>query len=56
MSDEAIHNLIEHFSSTSPIGRIVQPADIAPIVEFLLSEKSQVLRNEKIIVDGGTTL
>ena len=56
MSDEAINNLLEHFSSTSPIGRIVQPTDIAPIVEFLLSDKSQVLRNEKIIVDGGTTL
>ncbi len=56
MSDEAINNLLEHFSTTSPIGRIVLPKDIAPIVEFLLSDKSQVLRNEKIIVDGGTTL
>jgi len=56
MTDEAINNLLEHFSSTSPIGRIVQPNDIAPIVEFLLSDKSQVLRNEKIIIDGGTTL
>ncbi|WP_299431223.1 SDR family oxidoreductase [uncultured Maribacter sp.] len=56
MSDEAINNLLEHFSATSPIGRIVQPTDIAPIVEFLLSDKSQVLRNEKIIIDGGTTL
>lgn len=56
MSDEAIDNLLEHFSATSPIGRIVQPTDIAPIVEFLLSDNSRVLRNEKIIVDGGTTL
>ncbi|TRX61460.1 SDR family oxidoreductase [Fulvivirga sp. M361] len=56
MTDEAINNLLEYFSSTSPIGRIIQPTDIAPIVEFLLSNKSRVLRNEKIIVDGGTTL
>ena len=56
MTDEAISNLLEHFSSTSPIGRIVQPTDIAPIVEFLLSDKSKVLRSEKVIVDGGTTL
>ncbi|MGG6232264.1 SDR family oxidoreductase [Tenacibaculum sp. SDUM215027] len=56
MTDEAINNLVEHFSSTSPIGRILVPKDIAPIVEFLLSDKSLVLRNEKIIVDGGTTL
>ncbi|MEM9868983.1 MAG: SDR family oxidoreductase [Bacteroidota bacterium] len=56
MSDEAIANLLAHFSATSPIGRIVQPTDIAPIVGFLLSDDSQILRNEKIIVDGGTTM
>ncbi|AWV97355.1 SDR family oxidoreductase [Arcticibacterium luteifluviistationis] len=56
MTEEAISNLLKHFSSTSPIGRIVKPTDIAPIVEFLLSDKSLVLRNEKIIVDGGSTL
>lgn len=56
MSAEAIENLLEHFSNTSPIGRIVKPADIAPILEFLVSDKSLVLRNEKIVVDGGTTM
>jgi len=56
MTEEAIENLLDHFSKTAPIGRIVQPTDIAPIVSFLLSEHSWVLRNEKIIVDGGTTL
>ncbi|MEM6866553.1 MAG: SDR family oxidoreductase [Bacteroidota bacterium] len=56
MSDAAIANLLAHFSATSPIGRIVQPTDIAPIVGFLLSDDSQILRNEKIIVDGGTTM
>ena len=56
MSDAAVANLLAHFSATSPIGRIVQPTDIAPIVGFLLSDDSQILRNEKIIVDGGTTM
>ena len=56
MSDEAIENLLTHFSETSPIGRIVEPTDIAPIVSFLLSDQSSVLRNEKIVVDGGTAL
>lgn len=56
MSDNAIKKLLEHFSTTSPIGRIVQPRDIAPVVEFLVSDKSLVLRNEKIVVDGGTTM
>ena len=56
MTDDAIKNLLEHFSTTSPIGRIVNPKDIAPILEFLVSDNSLVLRNEKIIVDGGTTM
>jgi NAD(P)-dependent dehydrogenase (short-subunit alcohol dehydrogenase family) len=56
MSEDAIQNLLEHFVKTSPIGRIVQPRDIAPVLEFLVSDKSLVLRNEKIIVDGGTTM
>ena len=56
MSDESIKNMLDHFSATSPIGRIVQPKDIAPVLEFLVSNNSLVLRNEKIIVDGGTTM
>ncbi len=56
MDDNAIDDLLRHFSEISPIGRIVLPTDIAPVLEFLLSKNSLVLRNEKIIVDGGTTL
>lgn len=56
MSEEAIKNMLDHFSNSSPIGRIVNPKDIAPVLEFLVSDKSLVLRNEKIIVDGGTTM
>lgn len=56
MTDEAIEQLLQHFSANSPIGRIVLPEDIAPIVAFLLSDASAVLRNEIIVVDGGTTL
>lgn len=56
MNDEEIKNLLKHFSDTSPIGRILNPQDMAPILEFLISDKSLVLRNEKIIVDVGTTM
>jgi NAD(P)-dependent dehydrogenase (short-subunit alcohol dehydrogenase family) len=56
MTDEAIHGMLDHFAKSSPIGRIVKPDDIAPVLEFLVSENSLVLRNEKIIVDGGTTM
>ena len=56
MSDEAIEQLLDHFAETSPIGRILQPEDIAPVLEFLVSDGSMVLRNEKVVMDGGTTL
>lgn len=56
MTDEAIDGLLQYLSETSPIGRVVLPEDIAPIVEFLVSDNSLVLRNEKIVVDGGSTL
>lgn len=56
MTDEAILGLMDHLQQTSPIGRVLQPEDIAPSVEFLLSDKSFALRNERIIIDGGTTL
>ena len=56
MSDDAIQKLLEHFSKTSPIGRIVQPKDIAPVLEYFVSDKSVVLRNQRIVVDGGTTI
>jgi len=56
MTDAAIANMKLSLAKTSPIGRIVEPSDIAPILEFLVSDSSLVLRNEQIIVDGGTTL
>jgi len=56
MSEEAIQNLLEHFSHSSPIGRILEPSDIAPIVDFLFTNASLPLRNAKIVIDGGTTL
>lgn len=56
MSEDAIKDLLQYYADHSPIGRTVQPADIAPVLEFLVSDRSLVLRNEKIIVDGGTTM
>ena len=56
MTTEAIKQLMEHFSEVAPLGRIVDPEDLAPIVAFLISDHSFALRNAKIIVDGGSTL
>jgi len=56
MTEEQIGQMVKDITATSPIGRVLVPEDIAPILEFLVSDRSQVLRNEKIVVDGGTTL
>lgn len=56
MSAEAVDELMKNLESSLPIRRPVQPTDIAPVLAFLVSEDSLVLRNEKIIVDGGSTL
>ncbi|MGH1336196.1 MAG: SDR family oxidoreductase [Aureispira sp.] len=56
MTTTAIEQLMDHFSAVAPLGRIVEPEDIAPIVAFLMSDHSFALRNAKIVVDGGSTL
>ena len=56
MSSKAVEDLMKNLEQSLPIGRPVLPTDIGPILAFLLSEASQVLRGEKIVVDGGSTL
>ncbi|MEM9919182.1 MAG: SDR family oxidoreductase [Bacteroidota bacterium] len=56
MSPQEVNALMDNLESTLPIGRRVLPSDIAPILQFLLSDESAVLRNEKIVIDGGYTL
>ena len=56
MSEEAVSSLMINIAKTSPLRRAVIPKDIAGVVEFLISDRSIALRNEKIVVDGGTTL
>ena len=53
---DAVDELMQNLEDSLPIGRAVMPADIAPILKFLMSDESAVLRNEKIVVDGGSTL
>ena len=40
----------------TPLGRLATTADICPIVEFLLSEKSRFITGQLIAVDGGLTV
>jgi NAD(P)-dependent dehydrogenase (short-subunit alcohol dehydrogenase family) len=42
-------------SGTSPLGRIAQPADMASVVHFLLSEDAAYVNGTIIPVDGGTS-
>ncbi len=41
-------------SGTSPLGRIAQPADMAAVIHFLLSEDAGYVNGTVIPVDGGT--
>lgn len=41
------------FASMFPIGRIVEPADIAPLVLFLASRHAGAITGQSIAVDGG---
>lgn len=41
-------------SGTSPLGRIAQPADMAAVIRFLMSEDAGYVNGAIIPVDGGT--
>jgi len=41
------------FAAEFPIGRIVEPADIAPLVLFLASKHASAITGQAIAVDGG---
>ena len=43
------------FAADFPIGRIVEPADIAPMVLFLASPHAAAITGQAIAVDGGST-
>ena len=47
-------NLKKQFEQNYPLG-IGTPSDIAPVVEFLISEKSRWITGQQITVDGGRT-
>lgn len=43
------------FAAEFPIGRIVEPSDIAPMVVFLASPQASAVTGQSIAVDGGAT-
>jgi NAD(P)-dependent dehydrogenase (short-subunit alcohol dehydrogenase family) len=45
----------QSMASAVPIGRMIEPADIAPLVLFLASAQASALTGQTIAVDGGAT-
>jgi len=43
----------KHFEAQTPLGRIAQPADIAPIAVFLASQDSGWMTGETLLASGG---
>ena len=43
------------FAKQFPIGRIVEPADIAPMVIFLAAPQASAITGQSIAIDGGAT-
>lgn len=48
--------VMEEFKKKVPAGRMVLPEDIADLVLFLCGSKSEMIRGQTIIVDGGASL
>jgi 3-oxoacyl-[acyl-carrier protein] reductase len=46
-------NEANRFIADTPLGRMGQPADIAPVVVFLASQDSEWITGEAIKVSGG---
>ena len=49
-------NLPQSAWQTTPAGRIVKPEDIAELVAFLCSNRSNMIRGQIIVIDGGVSL
>lgn len=46
-------DFLKHFEAQTPLGRIAQPEDIAPIAVFLASQDSAWLTGETLLASGG---
>jgi len=48
--------MLAYYRSRTPVGRLVEPADIADTVCFLASPQAAMIRGQTIVVDGGYSL
>jgi enoyl-[acyl-carrier protein] reductase III len=42
--------------AANPVGRLVEPEDIAGAVAFLCSPDAEMVRGQTVVVDGGYSL
>lgn len=40
----------------TPLGRLPETADVVPVIEFLISDSSNMITGQSIVVDGGITV
>jgi enoyl-[acyl-carrier protein] reductase III len=48
--------MLEHSTKRTPVGRLVEPEDVADAVEFLCSPAATMVCGQTLIVDGGFSL
>lgn len=53
--DAGATNNREQMENLSPMGRLIQPEEIAAVVAFLASEDASAITGEAVVVDAGTT-
>jgi glucose 1-dehydrogenase len=46
----------QRFLERTPLGRIGETTDVAPVVSFLCSEESRWITGDTVFVDGGNNL
>ena len=55
IQDKQPDEFIKNYNNKVPLRRMGTPEDIAPLVSFLLSEKSKYITGQNIAIDGGWT-
>lgn len=48
-------DIIEHTAKRAPLGRVVQPSEVANLILFLLSDKSSAITGQDFLIDCGYT-